>query len=129
MRISDWSSDVCSSDLAQAEFDVRIPADEDPARGRSIGTPWLGYAIGYVRGLRGQPRLRVDGRAVPVLQGLDEEGGDGVPAKLPAPRAGARLELTSRLDRNSTRLHSSHLCAFRIPSSAWNNTQLYTHHT
>src|SRR3546814_9316780 len=109
MRISDWSSDVCSSDLvverdkygvehtvqrteqrqwvffpktldvggtvgpkirrsglyevrvyewrghAQAEFDVRIPADEDPARGRSIGTPWLGYAIGDVRGLRGKP--------------------------------------------------------------------------
>src|SRR3546814_2843522 len=43
---------------AQAEFDVRIPADEDPARGRSIGTPWLGYAIGDVRGLRGKPRLR-----------------------------------------------------------------------
>src|SRR3546814_13184695 len=87
MRISDWSSDVCSSDLAQAEFDVRIPADEDPARGRSIGTPWLGYAIGDVRGLRGKPRLRVDGRDVPVLQGLDEEGGDGLHAKLPAPRA------------------------------------------
>src|SRR3546814_19478465 len=91
MRISDWSSDVCSSDLldvggtvgpkirrsglyevrayewrghAQAEFDVRIPADEDPARGRSIGTPWLGYAIGDARGLCAQPRRRVDGRAV-----------------------------------------------------------------
>src|SRR3546814_8397957 len=50
MRISDWSSDVCSSDL--------------------------------------------------VLQGLDEEGGDGVHAKLPAPRAGARLELKSRFDFN-----------------------------
>src|SRR3546814_1341840 len=43
---------------------------------------------------------RVDGRDVPVLQGLDEEGGDGVHAKLPAPRAGARLELKSRFDFN-----------------------------
>src|SRR3546814_14133636 len=81
---------------AQAEFDVRIPADEDPARGRSIGTPWLAYAIGDVRGLRGKPRLRVDGRDVPVLQGLDEEGGDGVHAKLPAPRALGRAPCRER---------------------------------
>src|SRR3546814_14041246 len=65
LRVYEWRGH------AQAEFDVRIPADEDPARGRSIGTPWLGYAIGDVRGLRGKPRLRVDGRDVPVLQGLD----------------------------------------------------------
>src|SRR3546814_8883380 len=101
VRVYEWRGH------AEAEFDVRIPADEDPARGRSIGTPWLGYAIGDVRGLRGKPRLRVDGRDVPVLQGLDEEGGDGVHAKLPAPRAGARLELKSR-ERKSTRLNSSH---------------------
>src|SRR3546814_4946321 len=78
VRVYEWRGH------AQAEFDVRIPADEDPARGRSIGTPWLAYAIGDVRGLRGKPRLRVDGRDVPVLQGLDEE------------------------DRKSTRLNSSH---------------------
>ncbi|MFC3717176.1 cell envelope integrity protein CreD [Luteimonas soli] len=92
VRVYEWRGH------AQAEFDVRIPADEDPARGRSIGTPRLGYAIGDVRGLRGKPRLRVDGRDVPVLQGLDEEGGDGVHARLPVPRAGTRLELKSRFD-------------------------------
>jgi inner membrane protein len=83
---------------AQADFDVRIPDDADPARARSIGQPRLGYAIGDVRGLRGKPRLRVDGRDLPVLQGLDEQGGGGVHAPLPVPRAGQQLKLQSRFD-------------------------------
>src|SRR3546814_2725152 len=34
MRISDWSSDVCSSDLARAELDDRLRVDlADPALG------------------------------------------------------------------------------------------------
>src|SRR3546814_1671875 len=72
-------------------------SDEDPARGRSIGTPWLAYAIGDVRGLRGKPRLRVDGRDVPVLQGLDEEGGDGVHAKLRSEEHTSELQSLMRI--------------------------------
>ena len=83
---------------AQAGFDVRIPDDADPARARSIGQPRLGYAIGDVRGLRGKPRLRVDGRDLQVLQGLDEQGGGGVHARLPVPRAGQQLKVQSRFD-------------------------------
>ncbi|MGN7725742.1 cell envelope integrity protein CreD [Luteimonas sp. 22616] len=83
---------------AQAGFDVRIPDDADPARARSIGQPRLGYAIGDVRGLRGKPRLRVDGRDLQVLQGLDEQGGGGVHARLPVPRAGQQLKVRSRFD-------------------------------
>ena len=88
---------------AQASFDVRIPADAargegGPARARSIGQPRLGYAIGDVRGLRGKPRLRVDGREMPVLQGLDEQGGGGVHAQLPVPLAGQQLKLQTRFD-------------------------------
>ncbi|GAA3929600.1 cell envelope integrity protein CreD [Luteimonas lutimaris] len=82
---------------AQADFDVRIPDDADPAAARSIGRPYLGYAVGDVRGLR-KSRLQVDGREAKVLQGLDGQGGDGVHARLPAPRAGQRLALRSRLD-------------------------------
>lgn len=85
---------------AQAAFDVRIPDDADPARVRSIGQPRLGYAIGDVRGLRGKPRLRVGGRDLPVLQGLDEQGGGGVHALLPVPHAGQQLKLQSRFDFN-----------------------------
>jgi inner membrane protein len=83
---------------AQAGFDVRIPDDADPARARSIGQPRLGYAIGDVRGLRGKPRLRVDGRDLQVQQGLDEQGGGGVHARLPVPRAGQQLKVQSRFD-------------------------------
>jgi inner membrane protein len=83
---------------AQAGFDVRIPDDADPARARSIGQPRLGYAIGDVRGLRGKPRLRVDGRDLQVLQGLDEQGGGGVHARLPVPGAGQQLKVQSRFD-------------------------------
>ncbi len=83
---------------AQADFDVRIPDDADPAHARSIGQPYLGYAIGDVRGLRGKSRLRVDGRELPVLQGLDEQGAPGVHARLAVPRAGQRLKLRSRFD-------------------------------
>jgi inner membrane protein len=83
---------------AQADFDARIPDDADPAHARSIGQPRLGYAIGDVRGLRGKPRLRVDGRDLQVLQGMDEQGGGGVHARLPVPRAGQSLNLQTRFD-------------------------------
>src|SRR5690606_30466008 len=92
VRVYEWRG------RALARFDVRIPADGDPARERSIGTPRLGYGIGDVRGLRGAPRLRIGGRDVPVLQGLDGEGGSGVHARLPVPRPGARLVLETRFD-------------------------------
>ena len=82
---------------AQAAFDVRIP-DDAGAGARSIGQPYLGYAIGDVRGLRGKARLRVDGRELPVLQGLDGQGRSGLHARLPVPRAGQRLALRTRFD-------------------------------
>lgn len=83
---------------ARAAFDVQIPADEDPARPRVFGEPWLGYAIGDVRGLRGTPRLRIDGRDVPVAQGLGGHADGGVHARLAAPRAGQRLRLDTRFE-------------------------------
>lgn len=92
VRVYEWQGH------AQAAFDVRIPDDPDPARARSIGRPWLGYAIDDVRGLRGKPRLRVDDRDTPLLQGFGNHGGDGIHARLQAPRAGQRLQLRTRFD-------------------------------
>src|SRR3546814_6594573 len=46
MRMSDWSSDVCSSDLAQAEFslvDVDNALDDGQAQPRARGA-WVGAA-------------------------------------------------------------------------------------
>jgi inner membrane protein len=92
VRVYEWQGH------AQATFDVQVPADADPAQARTIGQPWLAYGIDDVRGLRGKPRLRIDGRDSVVLQGLGHRDGGGVHMRMPAPRAGQRLQFDSRFD-------------------------------
>ncbi|MFC5570738.1 cell envelope integrity protein CreD [Lysobacter yangpyeongensis] len=84
--------------LAQAGFDVRIPADENPELPRRIGRPWLSYGIADVRGLAGTPQLRVDRRELTLEEGFGSREGGGVHVRLPAPVAGAALKLDTRLD-------------------------------
>ncbi|HEY1140039.1 MAG TPA: cell envelope integrity protein CreD [Lysobacter sp.] len=84
--------------LAQADFDVRIPADENPELPRKIGRPWLSYGIADVRGLAGTPQLRVDGRDMKLQEGFGSREGGGVHVRLPAPVAGSLLKLDTRLD-------------------------------
>src|SRR3546814_6525787 len=102
MRISDWSSDVCSSDLVQnvVEGDglapVRIVA----------GVVADGFGVGDV--LRHHPpagALRAHAR------GGDLEGVDKVQGRPP-------FSASRSQDQKSTRLNSSHYCAARMPSSA-----------
>src|SRR3546814_8121946 len=104
MRISDWSSDVCSSDLLLAGLGncVFHPADYS-ILSASIDSKRLGVAYGshtfagYL-GCALAPELMggvatFDGwHAAPLVAGI--------------------------LDRKSTRLNSSHYCASRMPSSA-----------
>lgn len=84
--------------LARAGFDARIPVDEDPALPRRIGRPWLSYGVADVRGIAGTPQLRVDGRDAALAEGFGSREGGGVHVRLPAPAAGARLKLDTRLD-------------------------------
>src|SRR3546814_3955510 len=91
MRISDWSSDVCSSDLAPQDHTLGPRA----LRGR-CGTCAGGGAVGRVRmGQHLHRRNDVDAVARPVLLSADAQhaagavrGGDGVRA-FPAGAAGA----------------------------------------
>src|SRR3546814_7380430 len=107
MRISDWSSDVCSSDLQ------------------------LGHALAEGFGNVGTRQRRVfqlivqDRRAQGFLiqMQLGENAGDGyrvgdvILATLPGlPAVGTGGDGLG--DRQSTRLNSSHTCASRMPSSA-----------
>src|SRR3546814_10685577 len=98
MRISDWSSDVCSSDLRDsvttvaklnrgAQHDFLFAFGEDDALGI--------VARGFI-GERENRRGRVEPRAQP----------------------GAIFAQILDRDRKSTRLNSSHSCASRMPSSA-----------
>ncbi|MDR7193017.1 cell envelope integrity protein CreD [Luteimonas terrae] len=82
-----------------ADFDVQIPEDAADLPPRRIGTPWVGYTIADVRGLRGAPRLRIDGAGVALHQGAGSDGGSGVHALLAQPvLAGAPVRLRTVLD-------------------------------
>src|SRR3546814_1965955 len=117
MRISDWSSDVCSSDLA------RLPEEGDIARiapeGRDVALDPLERddqvelpRIAAIGEARIEPReIEIAKRAQPVVDGDHDdiaarrEAGaivDGVGDA--AGRIGAAVEI----DRKGTRLNSSH---------------------
>ena len=82
-----------------ADFDLHIPADAEGAPPRRIGTPWISYTIADVRGLRGTPRLRIDGTAVALEQGAGGGGGSGLHAALEPPLiAGAPLRMRTVMD-------------------------------
>lgn|SRR5690606_23910395 len=92
VRVYEWAGTV------QARFDAAIPDDAPADARRETGEPWLAYGIADVRGLRELPRLRVDGRALPLAQGMGHFDAPGVHARLPAPVAGSRLRLDTALE-------------------------------
>src|SRR3546814_10802297 len=105
MRISDWSSDVCSSDLLRAALKLGGQLLVEPF---DLGK-FLGLHIGHFLKLRkafGDQQLREGFVHVEFLLAhlgtLDEH----------------LLPLLAFVDRKSTRLNSSHSCASRMPSSA-----------
>src|SRR3546814_9425605 len=104
MRISDWSSDVCSSDLRATGKNQRCRSDAhtyitlvfgDEATGEKVSA---GVAI---NAREKDDRHHIRGHY--VVRGLELSLDD-------------HLQVTS--DRKSKRLHSSHSCATRMPSSA-----------
>src|SRR3546814_4586721 len=97
MRISDWSSDVCSSDLVPF---VRLGRDDNAiAQLRGAG---FGLAATVVRGGEDVFAARLPQRLVYVL-GAEGEGMDAALADA----CDLRLSIPGR-DRKSTRLNSSH---------------------
>src|SRR3546814_4474637 len=108
MRISDWSSDVCSSDLCEIVYDdVRIPKEN------ILGRVGDGHQVA-------QDRLGA-GR---VFHCMNSIGQMWRAFDLMAARAltrevhGGLLKEQQFVDRKSTRLNSLHHCASPMPSSA-----------
>lgn len=92
VRVFEWQGEV------QATFDAVIPVNADPLRPRTIGRPWLGYAIADVRGLSTAPRLQVDGAEVALHEGLGLRAEAGLHARLAAPAEGQRMTPRARLE-------------------------------
>src|SRR3546814_10642008 len=129
MRISDWSSDVCSSDLSSLISTDAFPMtklqlliDTDPGVDDALAI-LMAYAHADIAGLSiaagnvglghtvRNARILVDlvGATTPVFAGC-------AAPLVRAPEADAAF--VHGQDRKRQRLNSSHYCASRIPSSA-----------
>src|SRR3546814_7919642 len=127
MRISDWSSDVGSSDLWQQRRGQALCAAKD--QGSSAVAP-----IGQdkSRAVTRHQRLAVERFDFAVGQhrlGLDHVEQSSAARRI---AGGLEIDLLSRqrpqrftIARKSTRLNSSHLCASRLPSFACNTKFSY----
>src|SRR3546814_2729419 len=105
MRISDWSSDVCSSDLVPVDALLGGKAAGDVvgvgqgATDVGLGDEGAGVAVTLVEAVIGG---RMEAAEVLLRPHLDGVGLDGQQVHGVAPRHRAAL------DRKSTRLNSSH---------------------
>src|SRR3546814_5775808 len=134
MRISDWSSDVCSSDLFLQGLEQH--ADVLPVVFAAVvlaERQTLQHQAANVRAVIGQPQqcrqlfglrkielqrigqmLALDGDdslvVLAATLGLDQQ------AEPTTRQQGGEITLRIGIDRKSTRLNSSHSCASRMPS-------------
>src|SRR3546814_9758104 len=109
MRISDWSSDVCSSDLLLS--DISCNALQQCLRLVLLGEkvfPSQLLSMWTSSNAKARPAASAPARGAQNLSERERE-------ILECLVQGASNKLIA--DRKSTRLHSSHSCAFRIPSS------------
>src|SRR3546814_5942317 len=118
MRMSDWSSDVCSSDLLEAALGSAVVLDDDGVLGdvdqtarQVAGVGGLQRGIGQaLAGAVGGVEVLQHGEA--FLEVRDDRRLDDLARRLghQAAHAGELLDLRRRAtgDRKSTRLNSSH---------------------
>src|SRR3546814_936631 len=118
MRISDWSSDVCSSDLREDQL-AQEPGDVDPVfdqAGRGDVAMSVADMVGFPRAL-GEREVVVLGLCHHVF-GRDEIRVVVLYMLQPGEVADRADRRAADLDRNSTRLNSRHQFATRQLSSA-----------
>src|SRR3546814_4424185 len=100
MRISDWSSDVCSSDLVEVDPEVERQVGDGDLAGLGVGKRVVAGGSGH-GGFRGRRGRGVGCVALATGQGDGETEGKQESAH------GHPGEWTGS-DRKSTRLNSSH---------------------
>src|SRR3546814_3982712 len=112
MRISDWSSDVCSSDLAR-QLDATARTRQNLAYTLALAGRWRESKMVASQDLSPQDA----GKRVGEWAVLARPGAE-------AQQVAQLMGVTPQADRKSTRLNSSHYSATRLPSSAWKNKTL-----
>src|SRR3546814_2283421 len=120
MRISDWSSDVCSSDLLRLGLDQRQRRQHDLlARARDFLRERDLVGGAQFAALAAHRLAQVDDVDRPV-RGFAVEGQGPIawPVVLQGTEAVLYHGCLQCPDRKSTRLNSSHYCAHRMPSYA-----------
>src|SRR3546814_9350730 len=120
MRISDWSSDVCSSDLAeQAGHVVDVAVGQHHGMDRTVPHALARMKLAALedllaqvgRGVQQHPALAVGGDR---YRGLAGRGRQRVAAPRPLRSLVVAVPLREA-DRKSTRMNPSHYCASRTP--------------
>src|SRR3546814_7943254 len=100
MRISDWSSDVCSSDLAAKRTSLAYSLRQEQQRSEAMRELWKLWTAAMI------------GLCLATLPLASAAAAQAAPAAAPenSPSDLARegLESMLRADRKSTRLNSSH---------------------
>src|SRR3546814_1354251 len=118
MRISDWSSDVCSSDLAVADITHHMTAaifEAGTKRQGRIDCAAIGHRTGREGEIAGFERAgNVSGSAVAVVVERI------LAVELEAFELGIehKVDYARNRDRKSKSLNSSHECTCRMPASA-----------
>src|SRR3546814_7142693 len=112
MRISDWSSDVCSSDLNGLQLFVGLVGEDDPAA-EEIDAWRLGPAIGDARLA---PRAPVGGQLDADACMGHRGAGRGLALQHPADVARADLGVKRHVDDELTALAAQPQRAARHPS-------------
>src|SRR3546814_9515090 len=97
MRISDWSSDVCSSDLSADGAATSVVSVGDVALVVGFGVKGFSGNIGF-----GEDRKQVDPEPLELLVRIHQLAYDLVDD------AGCTSRVFDPVDRKSTRLNSSH---------------------
>src|SRR3546814_6813199 len=111
MRISDWSSDVCSSDLINGQENSGQQPEEHKARRRMV-SPSSG--CDHHKDAYAAPKHRRE-RRVRTVEAVERRDEPEQPRNCELALA---RKLTQLEDRKSTRMNSSHYCASRLPSFA-----------
>src|SRR3546814_4550190 len=119
MRISDWSSDVCSSDLGGGVVRA-VPAPRAGERSRKFFDDMNDWARGEGHAGLGYINIKGGEAGGPIAKNHGEEGtakliaalglglDDGVFFAAGKEKDAAKLAGLARTDRKSTRLNSSH---------------------